>query len=148
MKNIFLLTLLISLVTSSNASGSNAFKIEKGYEVNYVALSTMVLTPEVAKNYHIGRSKTKGFVNIAVLKQKDGEISTPVEANIILTAKNFYGQNKQVELKKISENDGAIYYIGIFSVSNKETINFKAQVQPKDSKVAIDIKFEKEFYTD
>lgn len=148
MKNILLSILLVSIFAHAEISESNYFKTEKGYEVNYIALSTMVLTPEVAKNYHIGRSKTKGFVNLAVLKQKTGEVSTPVEAKIILTAKNLYGQNKEVTLRKISENDGAIYYIGLFSVSSRETINFKAQVQPKNSKVAIDIKFSQEFYTD
>jgi len=147
MKSIFKYLLFFFFV-SFNAQGADYSKIEKGYEINYIALSTMVLTPEVAKNYHIGRSKSKGFVNIAVLKQNTGEISTPVEANIIITVKNFYGQNKEVILNKISENDGAIYYIGVFSVSSKETIKFKAQIQPSDSKVAIDINFEQEFYTD
>jgi hypothetical protein len=123
-------------------------KQENGFEVNYIALSTMVLSPEVAKSYQIGRSKNKGFVNIAVLKLNEETVSTPVEATIHLSAKNLYGQNKSVTLKKISENDGAIYYIGIFSVSSKETINFKAQIQPQNSKNVINIKFNQEFYTD
>lgn len=133
---------------SFHAHSTEHFKQEKGYEVNYIALSTMVLTPMVAKNYHIGRSKSKGFVNIAVLKQNDGAVSTPVKATILLSAKNLYGQNKPITLKEISENNGAIYYIGTFSVSSQETINFKAQIQPKDSNQAIDIKFNQEFYTD
>lgn len=135
------------LVLSSLAIAENS-TTEKGYEVHYSALSTSFLSPEVAKNYHIGRSKTKGFVNIAVLKQNEGKLSTSVEADINISAKNYYGQSKEVTLQKISENDGAIYYIGTFPVSSHESIKFKAQVKPKGSDVAIDVSFDQEFFTD
>ena len=138
---------LLFLVLSSLALAKNS-TTEKGYEVHYNALSTSFLSPEVAKNYHIGRSKTKGFVNIAVLKQKEGQLSTAVEEEISNSSKNYYGQSKEVTLKKISENDGAIYYIGTFPVSSHETVKFKAQVKPNDTDVAIDISFDQEFFTD
>lgn len=141
-------TILFFALISFQAFAANNSKQENGYEVNYIALSTMVLTPEVAKNYQIGRSKSKGFVNIAVLKTNTNSISSPVEATIVLSAKNSYGQNKSVLLEKVSENDGAIYYIGTFSISSKETINFKAQVQPASTTHLIEIKFTKDFYTD
>jgi hypothetical protein len=134
------------LVFSSLTLAENS-TIEKGYEVHYNALSTSFLNPEVAKIYHIGRSKTKGFVNIAVLKQHEGQLSTSVEADINISAKNYYGQSKEVTLQKIKENDGAIYYIGTFPVSSHETIKFKAQVKPKDTDVAIDVSFDQEFFT-
>jgi hypothetical protein len=141
-------TILFFAFLSFQAFGATHSKQEHGYEVNYIALSTMVLTPEVAKNYNIGRSKSKAFVNIAVLKTNTNAVSTPVEATIVLTAKNTYGQNKSVSLEKISENDGAIYYIGTFSVTSKETITFKAQVQPVNTTHLIEVKFTKEFHTD
>lgn len=141
------LLVIFFLLVSCSLHAENS-KTQSGYAVHYIALSTDVLTPQVARNYQISRSKTKGFVNIAVLKLHDNDISTPVTADIIITAKNFYGQNKKVDLRKISENDGAIYYIGTFSVSSREIVNFKAQIQPRDTAIVIDIKFEQEFYTD
>ncbi len=57
-------------------------------------------------------------------------------------------QNKEVTLRKISENDGAIYYIGVFSVSSREIVKFKAQVKPQNSDAVINIKFDQEFFTD
>lgn len=131
-----------------HGSDSDQSKIEQGYEVHYNALSTSFLTPEVSKHYQIGRSKTKGFVNIAVLKQVEGKVSEPVEAEIAINVQNFYGQKKDVELRKISENDGAIYYIGTFSVSSREIVKFKAQVRPKNSEALINISFDQEFFTD
>lgn len=140
--------LLASISLTVNGADTDNSKTEQGFEVHYNAISTSFLTPEVSKHYQIGRSKNKGFVNIAVLKQVEGKLSQPVEAEIIIKAQNFYGQNKEVVLRKISENDGAIYYIGVFSVSSKEIIKFKAQVKPHNSEAAINIDFDHEFYTD
>ena len=151
MKLQFFTTVIMLLTTLSfnvQALNSDQSKTEQGYEVHYNALSTNFLTPEVSKHYQIGRSKTKGFVNIAVLKQVDGKVSEPVEAEIIIKVENFYGQNKDVKLRKVSENDGAIYYIGVFPVSNREVVKFKAQVKPQNSDALINIKFDQEFYTD
>jgi len=140
--------LLASISFNVHSAETENSTTEQGYEVHYNAISTSFLTPEVSKHYQIGRSKNKGFVNIAVLKQVEGKLSQPVEAQIIISAQNFYGQNKEVELRQISENDGAIYYIGVFSVSSKEIIKFKAQVKPHNSDAVINIKFDQEFSTD
>ena len=150
MKNLLvtLLTLLFSSLIFAKTTETNSSKIENGYEVHFNEFSTNFLTKEVAKQYQIGRSKTRGMLNIAVLKQQENKVSLPIDANITLKAQNLYGQNKEVELRKISENDGAIYYIGTFTVSSRETIIFKAQVVPKGSSQSIDIKFDQEFFTD
>ncbi|HHL32571.1 MAG TPA: DUF4426 domain-containing protein [Oceanospirillales bacterium] len=137
---------LATVLTSVTVSAENS-KSENGYEVHYNAFSSDFLTKEVAKNYQIGRSKTKGIINIAVLKQQEIGVPKSVKAKINLKAQNFYGQNKSVDLRMISENDGAIYYIGTFSVSSQETINFKASVLPDGSETPIEIKFSQEFFT-
>lgn len=148
MKKILLLITLTLLSVSLYAENS---KIENGYEVHYNAFSTDFLTPQVAKQYNIGRSKTKGMINIAVRKLHGGDTSTStaVMASIDLKIQNLYGQNKDVTLRKISENnEEAIYYIGTFSVSSRETLNFKASVTPNGERNPIEIKFSQEFFTD
>ena len=65
-----------------------------------------------------------------------------------MKAKNLFGQSKEIELRKIAENDGAIYYVSTFPISSRETINFKATVIPSGSKKFIEIKFSQEFFTD
>jgi hypothetical protein len=147
-KNIFFIVLitLATVLTSITVNAENS-KSENGYEVHYNAFSSDFLTKEVAKNYQIGRSKTKGIINIAVLKQQEIGVPKSVKAKISLKAQNFYGQDKSVDLRMISENDGAIYYIGTFSVSSQETINFKASVLPDGSEAPIEIKFSQEFFT-
>ena len=143
--SLSLLLLLFSVTVIAQNSVT-----EQGYEVHYNALNSSFLSPEVAKSYHIPRSKTKGFLNIAIrkLNEDKNKLTTAVEADINITAKNFYGQEKTIDLRKIKENDGAIYYIATFQVSSREMIKFKAQVRPHNSKAVINIKFDKEFYTD
>ncbi len=148
MKKIIASTLLMLVSLTVCAESS---KIENGYEIHYNAFSTDFLTPQVAKQYNIGRSKTKGMINIAVRKLHGGDTSTStaVMARIDLKVQNLYGQQKEVTLRKISENnDEAIYYIGTFSVSSRETINFKANVTPNGERNSIEIKFSQEFFTD
>ena len=148
MKKILVFLVLSVLSCSLYAENS---KTENGYEVHYNAFSTDFLTPQVAKQYNIGRSKTKGMINIAVrkLKDEDSSNSTAIMASIELKIQNLYGQHKEVTLRKISENnDEAIYYIGTFSVSSRETLNFKASVIPNGERNPIEIKFSQEFFTD
>jgi len=146
MKNIVSSLLLLA---SFSLLAENSI-VSKGYEVHYNALSSNFLDAKVAKSYQIPRSKTKGFINIAVRKLSNdkSQLSTAVEADIKISAKNFYGQDKDISLKKIAENDGAIYYVGTLSVTNREVIKFKAQVNPRGSNAHIDVNFEHEFYTD
>ncbi len=142
------LAIVVSFLMFYSLGFTENSKTENGYEVHYNALSSSFLSPEIAKNYHIPRSKTRGFINIAVLKLNGDKLSTPVEAMIKVDARNFYGQKKSVELKKIAENDGAIYYISTFPVSSRESIKFKLEVVPQGSTKAIEISFDQEFFTD
>ncbi len=144
-KFICLLLIMVSFIISAQSENTVS---KNGYEVHFNAFSTDFLTKEVAKMYQIGRSKTKGMINIAVLKQNQGSVATAVEADINIRAENLYGQKKSISLRKINEGDEAIYYIGTFPVSSRETINFNAKVLANGAKYPIEVKFSQEFYTD
>jgi hypothetical protein len=139
--------ILVSLIASCIASAETT-KIQNGFEVHYITFNSLSLSSEVAKNYQIERSGNRGYLNLSVLKQVPDGVSIPQEAEINISAKNLYGQNKALTLRKIAENDGAIYYISTFPISSKEIINFKAVISPVESKEVIEIKFSQEYFTD
>ena len=145
MKKIIILINVLLFTVFANAESE---KVQAGYEVHYIAFGSLSLSPEVAKSYGIERSSNRGYINLSVLKKVKDDISTSVEAAIKISAKNLYGQKKSVDLRKIAENDGAIYYVSTFPVSSREIINFHAQITPFDSKENIEIKFSQEFFTD
>jgi len=107
-----------------------------------------MISPEIAKAYDIRRSDSRGLINISVLKNTAGDTSTAVKANITTSGRNLTGQTRTVEMREISEGDGAIYYLGELSVRNMETFDFTATILPEGQEKPFDVKFRQQFYTE
>ncbi len=133
-------TLLIFL--SANAAAENSQPIGD-YIIHYNALSTESLPPSVARAYGITRSTNRGLLNISVLKKGSG--FEGVEAEIKVNATNLTGQLRKVDLRKIEEQN-AVYYIGVFSVANEETLDFSIDVTTLDNKTG-NITLRQQFFT-
>jgi hypothetical protein len=118
------------------------------YTVHYNAMRSSMISPEIAKAYDIRRSDSRGLINISVLKNTAGDTSTAVKANITTTGRNLTGQTRTVEMREVSEGDGAIYYLGELSVRNMETFDFTATVLPEGQEKPFDVKFRQQFYTE
>ena len=112
--------------------------------VHFSAQSTDQLPPEVARAYNIVRSKNRAMLNVSVLREDDG---TPIVANVAVKTVNLTGQLKNVTMRQINEGD-AIYYIGEVAIANRETLVFDISVTPEGSKVASEVRFKRQFYTD
>jgi Domain of unknown function (DUF4426) len=113
-------------------------------EIHYNALTTDELSPEVARAYKIERSKTRGMVTMAVLKQNKVGAPLPVPAKLTVYVTNLTQQLAQVEMREIKEGT-AIYYLGEFRVAPPDTLKFTATVdvagEPKHEMV-----FSQQFY--
>ena len=134
-----LLSFLLSIHSQAFAESSQTVG---DYIVHYNALSTESLPPAVARAYGITRSKNQGLLNISVLK-KGGNFEG-AEANITVSATNLTGQLRNLELRKIEEQN-AIYYISVFSVADQETLDFSIKVTTTDNKTG-NIKLRQQFY--
>jgi len=141
-----LLTLLLVLSPlTASAQQSQQFN---DYTVHYNALNSSLIAPEVAKTYNIRRSDSRGLVNIAVLKNVDGQLPVAVRASVTVSARNLTGQTRQVEMREINEGGDAVYYIGELSVRNMETFTFTVMVTPENQGRAYELKFNQQFYTE
>jgi hypothetical protein len=118
------------------------------YIVHYNALSSSLITPEVAKAYGIRRSDSRALVNISVLKNAEGQSATAVKAKVTTSGRNLTGQTRNVEMREIDEGDDAIYYIGELSVRNMETFDFTVVVLPEGQSKPFNVKFRQQFYTE
>lgn len=116
------------------------------YHVHYNALETTFLSPKVANEYRIKRSRNRIMLNISVQEKKDKGIQKPVAASVWATATNLTGQLKQISIRPIHEGE-VIYYIGELSVANKETLDFTVNVQPVNTKETYTLKFRQQFFT-
>lgn len=116
------------------------------YTVHYNALTTDQLTPEVAKQYQITRSKNRVMVNISVLKKGGGVMGTPVKARIEGEAKNLSEQLRKLQLREVIE-ENAVYYIAETPVNNEETLKFSFRITPEEGPATYQLSFQKQFYT-
>jgi len=144
MKHFIRSILLSFLILSANAALAESAQPVGEYIVHFNALPTEALPPQVAKAYHITRSKNRGLLNVSVVKK--GKNIQGVEADIDVTATNLSGQMRPIKLRKIEEQN-AIYYIGDFRVSNEETLNFKIRVKTPDGATET-IQLSQQFFTD
>lgn len=143
-KASLLLFALFSIYANAGTDSSNTVT-EAGYQVHYNAFPSSFLSPEVAGNYNIGRSKNRGLINISIRKTQENDTTIAVKAKIIVSATNLYGQNKEVSLQEINEAGEAIYYIGSYSISKGEVINFSLDVIPEGYNKSIPTKFSHHF---
>lgn len=134
------LSLAVLLCVSFGSYAENVSKFGD-YVIHHTALPTDILLPEVARAYKIKRSKNRGMLNIVV--QNKGKGTT---AKVTGTGVNLNSQLKHLKFREVKDGD-VTYYISSFRVTNKETINFKVNVQPTGAKRSHTVKFKKEFYT-
>jgi hypothetical protein len=116
------------------------------YVVHYIAFTTDTLPPEVARNYGITRSRSRGMINITVLKKGAGIAGKPVPATVEVSAVNMSNQYRSVPVREIRDGE-AIYYIGEFNVSNEDTLDFHIQVHPEKTENSYEIRYKQEFFT-
>ena len=116
------------------------------YVLHFNALATDMLPPQIAREYHITRSRYRGMINITVLKKVPGSLGQPVHARVEVHARNLVGQYRDIELREVREGD-AIYYIGEFRVTNEETLRFTVRAQPLGSQEFLEARFSQDFYT-
>ena len=127
------------------AIAENSTKAD-GYTIHHNALTTDLLTPEIARAYRIPRSRNRGMLNISVIKDEEGSTGKAVAADVRAFSTNFMGQISPIPLREIREGE-AIYYIGDFLVRHGETLNFTMEVRPAGETAFFAAKMSQEFFT-
>jgi hypothetical protein len=118
------------------------------YVIHYNALKTNLLPAQMAQAYGIQRSDNHAMLNVTVLKRGEDGPDTPMEAKVIAGAVNLSGQRRTIDMNKISDASGAVYYIGILRVYNLEQLNFSLTVEIEGLEEPSVIKFSQKFYTE
>jgi len=147
MKILFKTLILLAAMTSMSAIAQQAQEFGD-YIIHYNALSSSLITPEVAKAYGIRRSDSRALINISVLENTEGKTATAVKAKVTASGRNLTGQTRNVDMREIDDADGAIYYIGELSVRNMETFDFTVVVLVEGQNKPFNVKFRQQFYTE
>ena len=112
------------------------------WDVHYIALNSTFLTPQVAKQYSIVRSKFNGLINISVLDRHDKSAQS-----VVLTgeAKNLLGVIKKLTFKQVTEGK-AIYYLAVLPFSDRE--QYRISIDINNGIEQKTLKFQHKFYAD
>lgn len=97
------------------------------YTVHFNALSTLDLSPEMARSYSISRSENRALLNIAV-RHVVGETDDPASAKLSGEAVNDAGQRQTLYFREVRES-GAIYYLSEPPVRPGDTWRFELTVE-------------------
>ncbi|MEO7148656.1 MAG: DUF4426 domain-containing protein [Rhodanobacteraceae bacterium] len=120
---------LVALTTLPRAAAAGQSQRYGRYVVYYSAISTDLLTPEVANAYGYQRSSHKGLVNIAIKRDAGNGIEHAIAGRVGGSAVNLSGQRVPVDFQEVKEDD-AIYYLGTFPISGSDTVRFDLTIAP------------------
>ena len=140
---------LLLLALWGGPAHASRFEVLGDYVIHYNALNTTILSPKMAQTYNITRSQNRALLTIAVRKKAtEGEmIDQAVPATVKASMVNLSQQYSDIEMREIRE-PAAIYYIGVFTINNAETLDFTLEVTPESQGEPHVFKFRQEFFTD
>lgn len=113
-------------------------------EIHYNAMLSTDLLPDVAKNYKIDRSPTRGIVTVSVLKKNTMGVAQPIPAKLTAYMVNLNNQLGDISLREIKEGS-AIYYLGEFRVVPPNTLRFTVIVEA-NGEPKREVTFSQKFY--
>jgi len=145
-KNLATILAILVSTTISNVSAEQS-KNFGDYTVHFSAFTTNILSPAVARSYHISRSKNRALLNISVLKKLMGTPGTSVKARIDATATNLNSQLRELDVRELNEH-GSIYYIAETKVNNGETLKYTLTITPEGGTEAYTFSFQQQFFTE
>lgn len=117
------------------------------YVLFFNALNTDQLSPEIAREYGIVRSKSRALLNVSIHRKLEGGRTEAVTGAVSASAINLNGQLMTMTLREIRE-DTAIYYIGELAVTDGEVLIYTIDVTPANDPSRFTVRFKKQFFVE
>lgn len=147
MKNVMLALTTLVLLLSTAAATADQKEDVGPYEIHYSVIPSGTLTPDVAQQYNITRSKAIGLVSISVLKKNDNGMTEPVSALVEGQAINDIRQFRPLNFRQVKEGK-ATYYLAQFQFAEGERLEYRANVHPLGHNRPYAIRFSQELFND
>ncbi|TGN38298.1 DUF4426 domain-containing protein [Marinobacter confluentis] len=140
----FIVALSLLAFTTISQAGSKDFG---EYTVQWSVFPSTFLTPEIAKENGLNRSRSIGVVNIAIMTEnEDGGMST-VSGQVEGKALNDIQQARFLAFRRIQEGD-SVYFIAEYQYSNAELMTFQITARPTGSKSDLPVRFAHTLFND
>jgi predicted Zn-dependent protease len=114
----------ISTLLASAQLSAEQMKQLGSWDVHYIAIPATFLTPQIAVQYDIQRSKFNGVINISVLDSKSQQAQRVVLNGI---AKDLFGRQRELEFNQVVKGD-AVYYLATLPYQNEQLYHFSITI--------------------
>ena len=139
--NRIILSLLLGCLISFNVAAEQKKQLGS-WDVHYIAFPSPILTPEVAQQYQLQRSKYNGIVNISVL---DKDTQQAQKVSISGSAKDLQSRQRTLEFTEVVEGD-AVYYLAQIPFHHEQRYSFTITISQGNQ--SQQLKFDQVFYVD
>ncbi|AKO51472.1 hypothetical protein ABA45_02750 [Marinobacter psychrophilus] len=117
------------------------------YTVSWSVLPSTFLTPEIAKENKLQRSKSIGIVNVAIMQTgADGTLS-PVAGQVEGRVTNDIQQVRFLAFRRIQEGS-AIYFIAEYQYGTAELLTFNVTARPTGHDQELPVRFSQALFND
>ena len=119
------------------------------YVLYFNALLTDQLSPEIAREYGIVRSKSRAMLNVSIHRKLDSGMTEAVTGAVAASAVNLNGQLKTMTLREVRE-ETAIYYVGELAISDGEVLIYTVDATPSNEpgQSRFTVRFKKQFFVE
>lgn len=117
------------------------------YQLHYNTFESTFITPEIAHQYGLTRSKGQGLLNVAVTTKPVGLLPTSHQALVSGKVTNLLGQTVKLQFVTINEGD-AVYYLAPFTKTNDEILKFAVEAKITADSQPMSVTFERHVYVD
>ena len=117
------------------------------YEIHYSVIPSGFLSPEVAQQYDITRSKAIGLMNISILEKLENGGVKPVSGIVEGRIINDIRQERSLNFRKVEEGK-AIYYLSQFQFGEGERLEYRANIRPQGHDRSYPIRFTQGLFND
>lgn len=142
-----MITALLGILMVANLAQAENSTRERGFTIHHNAVPASMLTPEVATQYKIVRSKYRGLLTVSVIREIEATTGQAVTARIQAESTSLIGRKESLDMREVTEGD-AIYYLATFPIVDGDNLRFKLEVIPAGESRPITATFSQEFFID
>lgn len=117
------------------------------YQLHYNTFESTFLTPEIAHQYGLTRTKGQALLNVAVTTQALGELPQSQRAMVSAQVTNLLGQIVSLTFITIEEGD-SIYYLAPFTKTDDDILKFTVEAKTHADSAPMTVNFQRHFYVD
>jgi len=117
------------------------------YTVSWSVLPSTFLTPEIAKENNLQRSKGIGIVNVAIMQTSANGTLSPVAGQVEGRVTNDIQQVRFLAFRRVQEGS-AVYFIAEYQYGTAELLTFNVTARPTGHDQELPVRFSQALFND